>query len=61
LTTAGKSSWIDFPQEELEAPVGVAQLEPADLHKVQPGDDLPAGAGRGPALTGWNKNPRPFI
>jgi len=35
---------------EVEAPVGVAKIEPADLHRVQPGDDLPAGAGRGPAL-----------
>ena len=37
---------------ELEAPVGVAAVEPADRHRVQPGDDLSAGAGRGPALTG---------
>ena len=37
---------------ELEAPVGVAAVEPADRHRVQPGGDLPAGAGRGPELTG---------
>jgi hypothetical protein len=45
---------------ELEAPVGVAAVEPAGLHRVQPGDDLPAGAGRGPALTGRHARHAPL-